>query len=155
MHSAVGLSYRKPVRLSLSVRPSVCISVCHTRGLCPHDSSLLKFRLYTPTAWPTNSRSHTNGVGKNVIFSIKNLKQFVSRKRYGESYYRPLIATHNIRAFDWYHVRWPWMTFEGHFSLFCHSGPRPISRKLYAIRPQKLKLLIRNHTTAFSWYDCR
>ena len=26
-----------------------------------------------------------------------------------------------IRAFDWYHVRWPWMTFEGHFSLCCQS----------------------------------
>jgi len=30
-----------------------------------------------------------------------------------------------------------------------------ISRKLFTIRPQKLKLLMRNHTTAFSWYDCR
>jgi len=35
------------------------------------------------------------------------------------------------------------------------SSPRPISRKLYAIRPQKLKLLIRNHTTTFRWYNCR
>jgi len=31
----------------------------------------------------------------------------------------------------------------------------PISRKLYMIRAQKLKLLIKNHTTALRWYDCR
>jgi len=30
-----------------------------------------------------------------------------------------------------------------------------MSRKLYTIRPQKLKVLIINHTTAFRWYDCR
>jgi len=35
------------------------------------------------------------------------------------------------------------------------SFPRPISPKLYTIRPQKLKLLIRSHTVAFRWYDCR
>jgi len=83
------------------------------------------------------------------------LKQLVSRgigQWYGESYY---IATY-IRAFDWFHVRWPWMTFEGHFS-YTLSFPRPVSQKLYTIRPKKLKLLIRNHTrpTAFRWYDCR
>ena len=35
------------------------------------------------------------------------------------------------------------------------SFPCPISGKLYTIRPQKLKLLKRNHTTSFRWYDCR
>jgi len=35
------------------------------------------------------------------------------------------------------------------------SFPRPISGKLYTIRPQKLKLLIRNHTIAFRWHDCQ
>ena len=35
------------------------------------------------------------------------------------------------------------------------SFPSQISRILYTIRPQKLKLLIRNHATAFRWYDCR
>jgi len=30
-----------------------------------------------------------------------------------------------------------------------------VSRKLYTIRPQKLKLLIRNQTSAFRWYACR
>jgi len=43
-----------------------------------------------------------------------------------------------------------WRSFQPMFSF-----PPPISRKLYTIRSQKLKLLIRNHTTAFSWYDCR
>jgi len=41
------------------------------------------------------------------------------------------------------------MIFEGHFTL-----PSPISRKIYTIRPQKLKLLIRNQTSAFRWYEC-
>jgi len=40
--------------------------------------------------------------------------------------------------------------FEGHFTLL-----RQISRKLYKIRSQKLKLLIRNETSAFRWYECR
>jgi len=69
---------------------------------------------YIPTAWPSNSRSNTSEVG------IKTACIKLYRKRwviYGESYYRPLIATH-IRVFDWYHVRWPWMTFEGHFSQY-------------------------------------
>jgi len=35
------------------------------------------------------------------------------------------------------------------------SLPRPVSRKLYMISPQKLKLRIRNHTTAFMCYNCR
>jgi len=30
-----------------------------------------KFRLHTPTAWPSNSTSNTSGVGKNVVFNIK------------------------------------------------------------------------------------
>jgi len=47
------------------------------------------------------------------------------------------------------------MTFEGHFSLCCSQFPRPIFPKLYTIRPRKLNLLIRNHTTPFRWHDCR
>jgi len=42
------------------------------------------------------------------------------------------------------------MILEGNFAL-----PRPISRKIYRLRPQKLKLLIRNQTFAFTWYECR
>ena len=42
------------------------------------------------------------------------------------------------------------MIFEGHFTL-----PSPISQKLYRIRPQKLKFIIRNQTSAFRWYECR
>jgi len=42
------------------------------------------------------------------------------------------------------------MIIEGHFTL-----PGPISQKLYRTRPQKLKLLIRNQTSAFRWYECR
>jgi len=42
------------------------------------------------------------------------------------------------------------MIFEGHFTL-----PSPKSQKLYRIRPHKLKLIIRNQTSAFRWYECR
>ena len=40
-----------------------------------------------------------------------------------------------------------WRSFQSLLSF-----PRPISRKLYT-RPQKLKLLIINHTTDFTWHD--
>jgi len=80
------------------------------------------------------------------LFHIKFLK---NGAWYGKSYYRLLIGHHTL-AIDWCHFWWPWMIFEGHFTL-----PRPISRKLYRIRPQKLKLLIRNQTSAFRWYECR
>ena len=77
------------------------------------------------------------------LFHIKFLENGVW---YGKSYYRLLIGSH----FDWYHLWWPWMIFEGHF-----TRQSPISRKLHRIHPQKLKLLIRNQTSAFRWYECR
>jgi len=80
------------------------------------------------------------------LFHIKFLK---NGAWYGKSYYEHLIGSHTL-AFDWCQFWWPWMIFEGHFTL-----PSPISRKLYRIRPEKLKLLIRNETSAFSWYECR
>jgi len=47
------------------------------------------------------------------------------------------------------------MTLNGIWRSFqpMLSFPRPISE--YTIRPQKLNLLIRNHTTAFRWYNCQ
>ena len=63
------------------VNLSVCLSVCHTRGLCPrgstydHDfftygshSSFLAPNFLSTFQLP-NSRSDTSGVGKNVVFS--------------------------------------------------------------------------------------
>jgi len=72
------------------------------------------------------------------LFHIKFLK---NSAWYSKRYHRKL-GNHTL-AFDWCHFWWPWSTFEGHF-----TPPRPISRKLHRIRPQKLKLLIR-------WYECR
>jgi len=43
-----------------------------------------------------------------------------------------------------------WSSFQPMLSF-----PRPISRKLYTIRQEKLKLLTRNHTTVFMCYNCR
>jgi len=37
---------------------------------------------------------------------------------YGKSYCRPIGNL--TLAFDWCHIRLPWRTFEGHFSLCCH-----------------------------------
>ena len=74
------------------------------------------------------------------LFHIKFLK---NGAWYGKIYYRLLIRNHSV-AFDWCHFWWLWMIFEDYFTL-----PSPISRKLYMIRPQKLKLLIRNQTSAF------
>jgi len=47
-------------------------------------------------------------------------------------------------------LKYIWRSFQPMLSF-----PPPISRKLYTTHPQKLKLLARNHTTAFRWYDCR
>jgi len=69
--------------------------------------------------------------------------------KYPKNYYKLLIGN-RILAFDWCHFWWPWMIFEGHFTLL-----GPICRTLYRIRPQELKLLIRNETSAFGWFDCR
>jgi len=77
------------------------------------------------------------------LFYIKFLKNGPS---YGKSYYRLLIGNHTL-AVDWCHLWWHWMIFEGQFTL-----PNPISRKLYMIRSRKVKLLIRNQTSAFRWY---
>ena len=63
----------------------------------------------------------------------------------GEGYYGPLIATHNTS----FRLVPRSMTLNGILKVISAmlSFPRPISRKL--------KLLIRNHTTTFRWYDCR
>jgi len=112
-------------------------------------------------------------IGKLWFSALKHLGNGES---HGESYYRPLTATH-ISDFDWYHVRWPWMTFEGHFRLCCHWHVRYLGNHIryvghpvadytlasaiifrwfqYYLRPRKLKLLIKKHTRAFRWYGCR
>ena len=44
-----------------------------------------------------------------------------------------------------------WRSFQSRLSF-----PRPVSHKLYRIRPQLMKLFIRNHKRTFKWYvHCR
>jgi len=110
-----------------------------------------------PVFWRQISSSYSNCMtfkfkvkykwgGQNVVFSIKQLvsvKRWVIRRELLG--YRPLVSSSMILI--------PWMAFKGHCSLCCHSHVRYLGN--YVIRPQKLKLLIRNHTTVFRWYDCR
>ena len=67
------------------------------------------------------------------VIRLFHVKFLINGVWYGKSYYRLLIGNHTL-AFDWWHFWWPSMIFEGNFTL-----PRPISRKLYRIRPLKLK----------------
>jgi len=77
------------------------------------------------------------------VIRLFHIKFFKNGASYGKSYYRILIGNHTL-AFDWCQFWWPWMIFEGYFTL-----PSPISRKLYRIRPQKLKLLIKKSNVCF------
>jgi len=90
---------------------------------------------------------------KNVVFSIKTacISETVSDTakvtidHYNSNSYRSFRLV--LRSTTLNDI---WRSFRP-MLLF----PRPISRKLYTIHPQKLKLLKRNHTTAFRWYDWR
>jgi len=53
-----------------------------------------KLRLHIPTAWPSNSRSNTSGMGKNLVFILKTA--YISETEwYGESY---IMTTNTIMA---------------------------------------------------------
>ena len=101
----------------------------------------------------SNSRSNTSEVGKNVVFSIKTA--CISKAIRLKLLYRPLIATH--RPYTSFRLIPRLMTLNDIWSSFqpVLLFPRPMCRKLYTIPPQKLKLLLRNHTTAFRCCDCR
>jgi len=82
-------------------------------------------------------------------------KQLVSRKSWVIR--RKLLLTTNSNLYTSFRLVPRSMTLNDIWRS-CQpvlSFPRPISRKLYTICPQKLKLLIGNCTTAFRWYDCR
>ena len=80
------------------------------------------------------------------------LKLLVSRKRWVIR--RKLLQTTNSNSYSSFPRSMTlndiWRSFQPTLSF-----PRPLSRKIYTIGPQKLKLLTRNHTKAFRWYDCR
>ena len=77
------------------VRPSVCLSVCHARGLCPHgstyDHDFFTMTLMILVFWRQISSPHSNGM--TFKFKVKYnygtqkmwfsaLKQLVSRERW-------------------------------------------------------------------------
>jgi len=74
---------------------------------------------------------------------------------YGECYYRPLIASH-IRASigtKFYDLEWHLKVISAHFVIPTSNRPY-LGNYIRYIRRHKPKLLKRNHTTAFRWYDC-
>jgi len=88
------------------------------------------------------------------------LKQLVSRKRWVIR--QKLLWTTNSNSYTSFRLVPCSMTLNDIWRSFqpMLSYTRPISRKLYTIRPQLqlqlLKLFIRNHTRAFKWYvHCR
>ena len=74
------------------------------------------------------------------VIRLFHVKFPINGALYGISYNRVLIRNHTL-AIDWC-FWWPWMTFEGHFSLDKLPFPRPVSQKLYKIRPHE----------SFKWY---
>ena len=122
---------------------------CHFSLCCHfHMSSISETIQYTSTVNKTiYKKSHENF---KMIYTADDLGYIsrscrllhqISRKRcvtalYGKSYCRALIGNHTL-AFDWCHFWWPWRTFELWRSRQSRlSFLRPVSQKLYKIRPQ-------------------
>jgi len=121
----------------LSARPSVCLSVCHTRALCqmvwpaimissPHGSPIIlvsgditfipKIRRGSPRARALNE----GGVGTNWRFSTNKPPYLLNGARYDKSYYWWLIGN-RIRAFDWCQNQRPWLTLKWPWTAIMHS----------------------------------
>jgi len=115
--------------------------------------------------WRQISSPHSNGMTfefkvkykwgrQSVVFSIKTACISETASDTAKvTIYRPLIAT-RIRAFDWYHVRWPWVTFEGH-SAYVAIPTSNTWEIIYDTSTESEIANTKNHTTAFRWYDCR
>ena len=97
-----GICYRNSVCLSVS--PSVCLSVCHTRGLCPHGSTYDHdfFTIWLPnhsSFWgyhvhpkirrgsPRARALNEDGVGTNWRFSTNKSPYLRNGARYDKGYY--------------------------------------------------------------------
>ena len=122
------------VIIILSVRPSVRLSVCHTRGLCPHGSTYNhdfftiwwsfwgyhvhpKIRRASPLM-----RVNEGRVGTNWRFSTNKPPYLRSGARYNKGYYMYWSLMGNwIRAFDWYQNQRPWLTLTWPWTAIMHS----------------------------------
>jgi len=116
----------------LSHRTSVRLSACHTPVLCPHGSTYDR-DLFTMADPPHDS----SFLAPNFVSTFQRFDfQIQGQIQVG-------LVPRSMTLND------IWRSFQP------MSLPRPISRKLNAMRPQKLKLLISktNHTTPFRWYD--
>ena len=150
------------VIVNQSVCPSVCLSHSWTVPTWFNLISLLYSSTMILVFWRQIWSPHFNGITfkykvkyewgrQNVVFS--SIKQLVSRKQWVIR--RKLLQ--NSTSYTSFRLVPRSMTLSDIWKLFkpMLSVPRPISRrKLYAIRPQKLKLPIRNYNS-FRWYDCR
>jgi len=113
----------------LSVRLSVHLSDCHTRGLCPHmvrPTTMISSPYGSPIILvsgditfipkfeggrsPRARALNEGGVGRNWRFSTNKPPYLWNGARYDKGYYWSLIGN-RIRAFDWYQINdlgWPW-----------------------------------------------
>ena len=48
------------------------------------------------------------------IYKFRDFRQYEKRYKIGHSFYWTVIG-HHVRSVEAWHVRWPWVTFEGHF----------------------------------------
>jgi len=113
-----------------SVCPSVRLSLCHTRGLCPYGSTY-DHDFFTVRYSPINLVSaditfipkfegspraralNEGGVGTNWRFST-------NKKAADKGYYWSLIGN-RIRAFDRYQNQRPWLTLKWPWTAVMHS----------------------------------
>jgi len=139
----------------MSVCPSVCLSVCHTRALCPHGSTYDHdfFTIWQPhhsSFWkyhahpkirrrsPRTRALNEGGVSTNWRFSTNKPPYLQNGARYDKGYYWSLIWN-RIRAFDLYQnqrpqltLKWPWTAImqRTHMRLGANlenlHGDRPI-----------------------------
>jgi len=97
------------------------------------SGSIMSMHIFAGVSW--YGASNESGVRWKWRFSLHSFTVF-----------RIFYIHGHTTAFRWYDCQWPWAYFkvivECHFTL-----PSPISRKLYRIRPQKLKFLIGNQTS--------
>ena len=120
----------------LSLRPSVRLSVWHTRELCPHcltyDHSSLYRRCIILVSADIRTSHNSKGVtlsegvewgwvGTNKRFSTFKPPYHRNGARYDKDYYWSLMRN-RIHAFDWYQNQWPWLTLKWPWTAIMHSA---------------------------------
>jgi len=133
MQIFAGVHWRWGVKWVWSLKMAIFASFVHCLRIIlhtwPHDS-LYVMRVSMTLAIFQGHHIVSHQISQERCVIWQKLLETTNRKSYTSS--------------DWCHFWWPWMIFEGHFTL-----PRPMSQKLYRIYmpyaflhivPQKLKL---------------